>query len=143
MKKKIEIYESAMCCPTGLCGPSVNSDVLRISTVVNSLEKKEVAIKRYNLTNNTKEFVSNKIINELLSKEGEKVLPVTLVDGKVEKKGEYPSNDDFTKWTGITIEKDKPKKADSGCCSDSNVCSVDCSPKNKKPNLGCGDKGCC
>ena len=27
------------------------------------------------------------------------------------------------------------------CCSDSNVCSLDCSPKSKKPNRGNG--ACC
>ena len=110
-----------MCCPTGLGGPSINPDILRISTIVNTLEKKEVAIKRYNLTSNTKEFVSNKIINELLSKEGEKILPITIVNGKVERKGSYPSNEEFTKWTGITIEQDKPKKS-SNCCSGGGGC---------------------
>lgn len=122
MNKKIEIFEPGMCCPTGLCGPSIDSEVLRISTVVNTLEKKGIAIKRYNLTSNTKEFVSNKIINELLSKEGENVLPVTLVEGKVEKKKAYPTNEEFTKLTGIIIEQNKPKKTTSGCCSGGKCC---------------------
>ena len=122
MNKKIKLFEPGMCCPTGLCGPSIDLEVLRISTIVNTLEQKGIAIKRYNLTSNTKEFVSNEIVNDLLSKEGENVLPITLVDGKVEKKGVYPSNDEFTKWTGITIEQDKPKKKNSGCCSGGTEC---------------------
>jgi len=64
MNKKIEIFEPGMCCPTGLCGPSINPEILRILTVVSALEKKQIDIKRYNLTSNTKEFVSNKLIND-------------------------------------------------------------------------------
>ncbi|MBR9682298.1 MAG: arsenite efflux transporter metallochaperone ArsD [Candidatus Aenigmarchaeota archaeon] len=122
MKMKIELFESAMCCPTGLCGPSINTEVLRISTVVDFLDQKGITIKRYNLTSNTKEFVSNKTINEMLDKEGDNILPITIVDGKVEKKGAYPSNAEFKEWTGITIETNKPKKNESGC--------------------GCGETGC-
>ena len=146
MNKIIEIFEPAMCCSTGLCGPGIDQNLLRISTVINALGKKNVSIKRFNLTSNTKEFVSNKVISDLLVDEGHEILPVTLVEGKVEKKGAYPSNEEFEKWTGISIEPDKPKKVDSGCCSDSTSCSIDCSPKAKKSEKTescCGPKGCC
>ncbi|WP_113803146.1 arsenic metallochaperone ArsD family protein [Garciella nitratireducens] len=36
--KKITIYESAICCPTGFCGVSVDLELLRISTVSNNLK---------------------------------------------------------------------------------------------------------
>jgi hypothetical protein len=35
--KKMCIYEPAMCCPTGLCGVGVNPELIRISTVLNTL----------------------------------------------------------------------------------------------------------
>jgi hypothetical protein len=122
MNKKIELFEPGMCCPTGLCGPSINSEVLRISTVVNKLEQKGAEIKRYNLTSNTKEFISNIIVNDLLTKEGENILPITLIDGKVEKKKAYPTNEEFSKWTGIILEQEKPKKPSSSCCSGGKCC---------------------
>lgn len=115
MSKTIEIFEQGMCCPTGLCGPSINQDLLRMTTVINTLEKKGITIKRYNLTRNANEFIANKTINELLSKDGEKVLPITIVDGKIEKKGSYPSNDEFTKWTGFSIEPTIKKVNSCGC----------------------------
>ena len=37
--KKIHIYEPAMCCPTGLCGPSIDPELLRMSFVMNNLKK--------------------------------------------------------------------------------------------------------
>lgn len=143
MSKKIEIFEPGMCCPTGLCGPGINPEIMRISTVVNTLEKNNVGIKRYNLTSNTNEFISNKIINDIIKEKGESILPVTIVNGEIKKTNDYPTNAEFTEWTGVVIKQDKINKTNSGCCSDSNVCSIDCAPKNNKPNSGCGGSGCC
>lgn len=44
--KKLSIYEPAMCCETGLCGVSVDSELLRISTVLNTLKNKGIIIER-------------------------------------------------------------------------------------------------
>jgi hypothetical protein len=142
-KMKIRIYEPGMCCPTGLCGPSINPEIMRITTVMNTLEKDNVDIKRFNLTSNPDEFVNNNIINNLLVNEGEEVFPVTLLNDEIVKKRNYPNNEELSNWTGIKLEKNKSKTESSGCCSDSNVCSIDCSPKNPKPNSGCGGGGCC
>lgn len=49
--KNIEIFEPAMCCSTGLCGVSVDPELLRISTVLNTLKERGIEVKRYNLTN--------------------------------------------------------------------------------------------
>ena len=32
--KKIEIFDPAMCCSTGVCGPSVNPELIRVAAVV-------------------------------------------------------------------------------------------------------------
>lgn len=121
MNAKIEIFEPGMCCPTGLCGPSINTELMRISTVVNTLEKNNVKIKRYNLTSNTKEFIENKMINDLVKENGENILPVTIVGGKIQKKGAYPTNEEFIKWTGVQIEQNKPKIS-NGCCGSGGCC---------------------
>ncbi|WP_369599388.1 arsenic metallochaperone ArsD family protein, partial [Lacticaseibacillus paracasei] len=33
MMRKIQIYEEALCCPTGVCGPTVREDLMRTTTV--------------------------------------------------------------------------------------------------------------
>lgn len=48
--KKMQIYEPAMCCSTGLCGVGVDQELLRISTVLNSMEKNGVMVERFNLS---------------------------------------------------------------------------------------------
>ena len=39
--KKMMIFEPAMCCSTGVCGPSVDENLLRVSTIINRLKKME------------------------------------------------------------------------------------------------------
>ena len=37
--KKIEIFDPAMCCPTGLCGTNINPELMRIAVVVETLKR--------------------------------------------------------------------------------------------------------
>lgn len=122
--KKMIIFDPAMCCSTGICGPSVNPELLRISTVINNLKNKGILVERYNLTNNPQIFVDNKEINKMLNNEGVEVLPVTMVDGVVVKTKVYPTNEKFCEFLEITDDYLKAKF------------------KIKKPN-GCGCKGGC
>lgn len=102
--KQMVIFDPAMCCPTGVCGPSVDKNLLRVSTVLNRLEKKGVKVERHNLTNNPKIFVDNKVVNKLLVDEGIDVLPITMVDGEVVKTKEYPTDEEFVKLLEIPEE---------------------------------------
>ena len=64
--KNIEIFEPAMCCSTGLCGVSVDPELLRISTVLNTLKERGIEVKRYNLTNAPMQFVTNHVVSEFV-----------------------------------------------------------------------------
>ena len=37
--KRIEIFDPARCCPTGLCGPNINPDLMRIAAVLETLKR--------------------------------------------------------------------------------------------------------
>lgn len=124
--KKMIIFDPAMCCSTGVCGPSVDENLLRVSTVINRLEKKGVSIERHNLSDNPMMFIDNKEINEMINTQGIDILPVTMVDGKVVKTGEYPTNEEFCILLEIPKEylivEEKSSKKQGGCCSGSNGC---------------------
>ena len=115
--KKMIIFDPAMCCSTGVCGPSVNPELLRVSTVINNLNSKGILVERYNLTNNPQIFVDNKVINEVLMKQGVNVLPVTMVDGKIVKMGSYPTNDEICYLLEISPDLLKAEVKKSGGCS--------------------------
>ncbi|MGO0884603.1 arsenite efflux transporter metallochaperone ArsD [Clostridioides difficile] len=118
--KKIEIYDPAMCCSTGVCGPSVDTELLRVATVVDSLNKNGADITRYNLSNEPQAFISNVSVNKLL-KEDNNILPVTIVDGEIVKTKSHLTNEEFTKYTGIIIAEVSTTES-NGCCGDSGCC---------------------
>jgi len=142
--KKIEIFDPAMCCSTGVCGPSIDPELMRMATVINELKEKGIIIKRHGLSNEPQDFLSNKVINDVLQKEGAGILPVTLVDGKIAKVKEYPTNEELSAWLDVKINlKDNAKTSstfasDEGCCADKNSCDISCGPQYKQ-----GDSSCC
>ncbi|MFD5853303.1 arsenite efflux transporter metallochaperone ArsD [Cytobacillus pseudoceanisediminis] len=101
---KIEIFDPALCCPTGVCGPSVDPELTRMASAVFALEKKGFDIKRYNLANEPAVFADNKEVNKVLHEKGPDALPVTLLNGAVVKEGKYPSNDELAQWFEVKVE---------------------------------------
>lgn len=98
------IFDPAMCCSTGVCGPSVDSELLRVATVINKLKNNGILVERHNLTNNPQIFVDKKEIFEILNKEGVEVLPVIMVDNVVVKTNSYPTNKEFCELLDIPEE---------------------------------------
>lgn len=103
--KKIEVFDPTMCCSTGVCGPSLDTDLLRIATVIETLKKQGVNIIRHNLKDEPQVYVDNKVINEQLMKYGINVLPITMVDGEIVLTKVYPSNEQLEEWTGVVIQQ--------------------------------------
>ena len=101
--KTIEIFEEAMCCPTGLCGAGINTDLLRISTVTDTLKRKGINISRHNLKEEPQLYVSNNTVNDFLMKNGVEGLPVTLIDGEIVVSKTYPTTKQLGEWTGINL----------------------------------------
>lgn len=124
--KKIEIFDPAMCCSTGVCGPGVDPELLRMATIVANLQKADRDISRHNLSEEPQIYVDNQAVNTVLMNEGVDALPITLVDGEVVRRGEYPSNDELMAWSSITqdelvrkmLEVSVEKSKSTGCCGD-------------------------
>jgi hypothetical protein len=120
---KIEIYDPAMCCSTGVCGPSVDPELVRIQESLRQIQKQapEVKIDRYGLSTDPQAFVANTTVAELLKNEGPKCLPVVIVDGVVICKGCYPGDEQLQtiiKQTGLDVTLADKKKT-SSCCGGS------------------------
>lgn len=126
--KKIEIFDPAMCCSTGVCGPSVDPELLRVSTILNVLKGKGIDVTRHNLSQEPQDFVTNETVRTLLSEEGNDVLPITMLDGDVVKKSSYPTNAEFASWLDLTesdLSSDEPvaeKPASRCCCGPNEGC---------------------
>jgi hypothetical protein len=51
---KIEIYDPAMCCSSGLCGPNIDPVLVKMNDAVMALKKQGVEVERYNLAQQPK-----------------------------------------------------------------------------------------
>jgi hypothetical protein len=129
---KMQIFEPAMCCSTGLCGVGVDPELLRISTVLSTLKTNGVEVDRFNLSSAPQEFVNNSVINEFITKNGVNDLPATIIDSKIVITGRYPSNEELVQLLNVPMSfiGQKPKKVikatvkkTEGCgCSGGNCC---------------------
>jgi len=139
----ITIFEPAMCCNTGVCGPSIDQDLLRITAVMDALaELEDCEALRYNLSSNPDQFILNKAVSEKLQAEGMESLPITVVDGKVVKTGGYPTNDEITEYIGVRfIEVGEESGCGAGCgCGG----SEELAEAESAESGGCGGQsGCC
>jgi bacterioferritin-associated ferredoxin len=123
--KKMSIYEPALCCDTGICGVSVDTELFRISTVLNALKKNGVVIDRFNLNNAPMAFVNNQVINNFINEKGVDGLPVVMLDDEIIITGRYPSNEEIISYLDIPasyLTESKPAKKSSCCCSDDKCC---------------------
>ena len=117
--KTIEIFDPAMCCPTGLCGTNIDPNLMRIAVIVDNLKKKGVNVTRHNLKDEPQIYVSNTKVNELLQSKGVEALPITLVDGEVAVVGSYPTTKQMAEWSGVNLDFiPMPQEDKSSCCGD-------------------------
>jgi hypothetical protein len=108
---KLEVFDPAMCCPTGVCGPSVDPELARVAAAIFLLQGKGYSITRYNLGNEPQAFITNPKVNQLLNEKGPNVLPIIVLDGEVVKECTYPTNDELSKWFDIDKKEIEPKKS--------------------------------
>ncbi|MFZ3590245.1 arsenite efflux transporter metallochaperone ArsD [Bacillus sp. DJP31] len=108
---KLEIFDPAMCCPTGVCGPSVDPELTRVSSTLFILEKKGLDIARYNLASDPAKFVENTVINALLHEKGPDSLPAVVLNGEIVKIGIYPTNQELADWFELDIAQLSQKES--------------------------------
>lgn len=87
---KVEIYDPPMCCPTGLCGPTVDPVLMDVNEMVLKLKGEGVQVERYMLSAQPQAFVSNAEVYRLVRERQVAALPITVVNGCVIKTGAYP-----------------------------------------------------
>jgi len=108
---KVEIYDPAMCCSSGLCGPALDPVLVKMNEAVLALKRQGVEVDRFNLAQQPKAFMENGAVARLLRNNGNRILPVIIVDGEVFRTGEYPSYEDLCKALGLEpIRANKPRE---------------------------------
>jgi hypothetical protein len=91
----IEIFDPPLCCPTGLCGPVLDTTLVDLSEAIVALQAEGRTVVRHMMTAEPQAFMRNRDVYELIRKRQLAVLPITVVRGRIVKTDAYPSLDEL------------------------------------------------
>ena len=98
---RLQVFDPPMCCSTGVCGPQVDPQLPRFAADLQWLQKQGLEVERFNLTQQPQVFVQNAVVKQALVDEGERCLPLVLVDGQIVSRGVYPERDELAALAGV------------------------------------------
>lgn len=134
----VRVFDPAMCCSTGICGPSVDPQLARFAADLAWLASQGVSVERFNLAQQPAAFAGDEAAKMALETQGEAGLPLVKVNGEVKSSGTYPSRDELATWAGIgcgpaRAEAGGPKAKAGGCCGPASTSEASSAKKS----------GCC
>ena len=91
--RKLEIFEPPLCCPTGVCGPAPDPALAKLQENILRWKKDGITVERMAINQVPQRFMENSAVVDLLTREGQEVLPIAILDGVVICKGKYPTEE--------------------------------------------------
>jgi hypothetical protein len=98
---ELKVFDPALCCETGVCGPDVDTRLVRFAADLEWLRGRGVPVRRYNLGHEPTEFVKEPRVRSALQAEGPECLPLVLAGGEIVSRGRHPGRDELAAWGGI------------------------------------------
>lgn len=97
----VRVFDPAMCCSTGVCGPSVDPRLVRFAADLDWLKTQGVDVRRFNLAQEPAAFAGEPLVRGLLEEHGEDALPAILVGSVAVSFGRYPSRAELAAWADV------------------------------------------
>lgn len=120
--KKLEVFDPAMCCPTGVCGVEVDPVLVQFAADLKWAEEKGVAVSRFNLGQEPQAFAANTAVLKEMEA-GMDRLPILAVDGQIVTTGMYPTRQQLAQKLGLEYTTaDKPHVKAGSCCNPKSGC---------------------
>jgi len=101
MTATVEVFDPAMCCSTGVCGPSVDPVLPRFAADLAWLTEHCIQVTRHNLAQEPAAFAAAPAVQAALTERGTDCLPLILVNGCIVSQGAYPARAELASWTGL------------------------------------------
>jgi len=98
MNKKIVIYDPPMCCSSGVCGPNPNQTLMDFQNILEEVRRMGLMVERYIITQSPEKFRENPQVIKMIQEHQLNALPITAVDGIIDKSGSYPTLEEFKKF---------------------------------------------
>jgi len=115
----VQVFDPAMCCSTGVCGPQVDPHLATFESDLRWLGTQGAQVTRYNLGQEPGAFAENDVVRTVLQSGGEEALPVILVDGRLRWTGQHPTRDELGAGAAAVPAAQAccvPTEQASGCC---------------------------
>lgn len=125
---KLNIFEPAMCCETGVCGVDADTVLINFTADTEWLRNQGVEVQRFNLAQEPSAFISDPKVKAEINEHGESCLPLLLLDGAVVSSGNYPDRAHLQALTGLepvslTAEGTAKDNNKTGCgCATGSSC---------------------
>lgn len=87
----VELFDPPLCCPTGICGPTIDQTLLDVNEMTMTLQSQGISVARYQMTSSPQAFMANPAVMKLVREQQMAALPITVVRGKVVKVSAYPT----------------------------------------------------
>lgn len=123
--KKLEVFDPALCCSTGVCGTEVDQALVDFSADVDWLKQSGGQIERFNLAQQPMAFAESAVVKGFLERSGAEGLPLILLDGEIAMAGRYPTRKELARFAGLSEALDAiavTEVKSEGCCSGSKCC---------------------
>lgn len=101
----LQVFDRPMCCSMGVCGPEPDRELVRFSADLDWLQRRGVAVERYNPSQEPGAFVSHPAVRRALQERGNGCLPLVLWGEETVASGAYPDRATLERavgngWTG-------------------------------------------
>lgn len=120
--KKLEIFDPAMCCSTGVCGVEVDPVLAQFAADLKWLEEHGVSVSRHNLGQEPQAFAANPAVVAAMNQSID-TLPIVAIDGHIVSTGTYPSRQQLAQKLEIKLTTaEKPHVVAGKCCDPKSGC---------------------
>lgn len=140
----IRVFEPALCCNTGVCGPDLDQELVTFTADVQSLQAEGVDIGRVNLASDPSAFAQNPVVVNYLKVAGSDGLPLTLVNDTTVLTGRHPTRAELRKYAGLpdtSLPADLRHEAE-GCCAGSDPAAAPAACCSEETSAGSQNTGC-
>ncbi len=99
--KTLYVYDPPMCCSSGVCGPSVDTRLLKFNAALKALKARGIAVQRYNAAQDHAAFAASSTVTQAIERGGMECLPLILLDGDIVSRGVYPAEAALLRLLGL------------------------------------------
>ena len=98
----LQVFDPAMCCSTGVCGPNPDPVLPRFAADLQWLSNQGITVERFNLAQQPQAFAGSPIVKSALAQYGNDCLPLILVNGAIVSRGSYPTREELATLAGLS-----------------------------------------